>query len=50
MGFTEEGVLGRTGEDEPLFVPAVGPGDDTTALYMGGGGGGVLLLPSVVFG
>lgn len=49
VGFTDEGVEGRTGEEEPLFVPDVGPGDDTTVRYVGGGGGGgVLLLPWVV--
>lgn len=44
---TDEGVAGRTGEEEPLFVPPapdVGPGDDTTARYVGGGGGGGVLL------
>ncbi len=36
-------------EYSPLFVPPdVGPGDDTTARYVGGGGGGgVLRLPCV---
>lgn len=39
------GVEGRVGEEEPLSLPPVpaggtGPGDDTTALYVGGGGGG----------
>lgn len=36
-------------DNSPLFVPPapdVGPGDDTTARYVGGGGGGgVVLLP-----
>lgn len=49
VGLTDEGVEGRTGEEEPLFVPPapdVGPGDETTARYVGGGGGGgVLRLP-----
>lgn len=46
MGLTDEGVAGRTGDEEPLFVPLgsdVGPGDETTARYVGGGGGGGLL-------
>lgn len=48
MGLTDEGVLGLTGEEEPLFVPGTGAGDDTVLLYVGGGGGGgaVLLLLS----
>lgn len=47
VGFTDEGVEGRTGDEEPLVVPPdVGPGDDTTARYVGGGGGGgVVRLP-----
>lgn len=45
VGFTDEGVQGFTGEEEPLFVLGVGPGDDTIVLYVGGsGGGGVHLL------
>lgn len=34
VGLTDEGVAGRTGEDDPLVVPPVvevGPGDETTA-------------------
>lgn len=32
--------------DLPLLVPDVGPGEETTARYVGGGGGGgVLRLP-----
>lgn len=46
VGFTDDGVLGLTGEEEPLFVPGVGPGDDTIVLYVGGGGGGGVLLLS----
>lgn len=39
------GVEGRAGEEEPLSFPlaeagGTGPGEDTTALYVGGGGGG----------
>lgn len=37
------GVAGRAGEEEPLPplpAPGTGPGDETTALYVGGGGGG----------
>lgn len=49
VGLTDEGVAGRTGEEEPLFeppAPDVGPGDETTARYVGGGGGGgVVRLP-----
>lgn len=46
VGFTDDGVLGLTGDEEPLFVPGVGPGDDTIVLYVGGGGGGGVLLLS----
>lgn len=38
----DNGVAGRAGELEPLPgpVPEQGPGEDTTARYVGGGGGG----------
>lgn len=49
VGLTDEGVAGRTGEEDPLFeplAPDVGPGEETTVRYVGGGGGGgVLRLP-----
>lgn len=41
----ESGVAGRAGDEVPLALPApLGPGDDTTALYVGGGGGGGVAL------
>lgn len=45
------GVAGRAGDDVPLALPVplleLGPGEDTTVLYVGGGGGGgVALCPN----